>query len=140
MEINAENPINLNIYTPQGSIVEAKVTNVKLPMADGEAGVLPGHIKYVGLLGTGVCTYQVAGSNTITKLIIVEGFCNLMDNTLNLQADEVILEDDIDKDTYAEARNSLKETISKGHCEDPERVFAYKELTIISAIDKLLAH
>ena len=49
----AANEFQLQIRTPARTVIDARVTEVVLPAHDGERGVLPGHERFVGLLGTG---------------------------------------------------------------------------------------
>ena len=45
--------LELDILSPAKKLFSGKVTEVVLPAYDGEVGVLPGHVSFVGVLGTG---------------------------------------------------------------------------------------
>lgn len=78
----------LKILTPVGVVLEEDgVTAVNLPSSDGEIGILPGHIRYSGLLGKGVLKYTKS-SGTQNKVAVTEGFCNFSGDELTILADK----------------------------------------------------
>ena len=42
--------LHLEIITAGGSVVDTQTTQVTLPLADGEVGILPGHAPLLGAL------------------------------------------------------------------------------------------
>lgn len=82
----------LKILTPVGVVLEEEnVTSVSVPSSEGEIGILPGHVKYSGLLGTGILKYN-SNSSKPHKVSVSEGFCNFSDNELVILADKAELQ------------------------------------------------
>jgi F-type H+-transporting ATPase subunit epsilon len=54
----AEDRIQLEIVTPRGRALLAKVDEVTAPSVNGEFGVLPGHLPLLAALRTGIVTYR----------------------------------------------------------------------------------
>lgn len=79
----------LKVLTPAGVALSESVTSVTLPGSDGEVGILPGHCRYVGLLGTGSLKYVPAGQGSPKSIVVSEGSCQFEGNALTVLADEV---------------------------------------------------
>ena len=82
----AANSYKLKVYSPAGLVLEEEVKSVTLPSSNGEIGVLPGHTKYVGLLGSGELRCDTV-SGEPKKLKISGGFCNFSGNVFNVLSD-----------------------------------------------------
>ena len=54
----AADSIELIIVTPERQLLRETVTEVTLPGADGQLGVLPGHAPLITELGIGELTYR----------------------------------------------------------------------------------
>jgi F-type H+-transporting ATPase subunit epsilon len=54
---------HLSIVLPTKKVFEGTVTEVVLPAHDGEAGILPKHENFVGILGTGPLKYIHQGED-----------------------------------------------------------------------------
>ena len=72
--------INLHILTPEGTLVRADVSLVRLPGTFSPFTVLPGHAAIVSSLSEGDISY-VADSKE-ERLHIREGFVRVEDNTV----------------------------------------------------------
>lgn len=81
--------IKLQIVTPSGLIFDDEVEEVELPTVNGEIGVLPQHISYIGLLGSGVLEYKEASTKQKSILGIHGGFCFFSNETLAILANSV---------------------------------------------------
>ena len=78
----------LKILTPVGVILEAEeVTSVNLPSSNGEIGILPGHTRYSGLLGSGVLKFS-SKVDSGREVALDCGFCAFSDNELIILADK----------------------------------------------------
>lgn len=80
--------ITLKVYTPEGVVLDEKARTVTLQTADGEVGILPGHARYISLLGTGILSY-VNERGEKASIVASEGFCHFADGTLTVLADVV---------------------------------------------------
>jgi len=72
--------IDLHILSPEGTLVQARVSLVSLPGALSPFTVLPGHAAMVTALEKGVIRYVEDGSEK--QLPILEGFAEVKDNTV----------------------------------------------------------
>jgi F-type H+-transporting ATPase subunit epsilon len=81
------NTLQLELVTPEKTVVDKAVDSVQIPGADGYMGILPGHAALLSELGTGALSY-VAGGKTET-LKISGGFVEIRDNHVRVLADKV---------------------------------------------------
>lgn len=72
--------LHLEIITAGGAVVDTQATQVTLPLADGEVGILPGHAPLLGALMCGVVRYTTAGK---------EHYCAVSPGTVNVAAGNV---------------------------------------------------
>jgi F-type H+-transporting ATPase subunit epsilon len=131
---------NLKVFTPAGLVFEDKASSVTMISQNGEIGVLPQHIKYNGLLGTGVFQYIQASASKAKRLVVSEGFATFNDDELVILADYVLLPEDINTETYAKDRASLQAKVDTLSALDPEWQTSRDALSLIEAIDLLAAH
>lgn len=131
---------NLKVFTPAGLVFEDKASSVTMVSQNGEIGVLPQHIKYNGLLGTGVFQYVQASAAKAKRLVVSEGFATFNDDELVILADYVLLPEDINTETYAKDRAALQAKVDTLSAIDPEWQIARDALSRIEAIDLLAAH
>ena len=72
--------LHLEIVTAGGVAVDTQAQQVTLPLADGEAGILPGHAPLLGALVSGVVRYTSGGA---------EHYCAVSPGTVNVAANTV---------------------------------------------------
>ena len=72
--------LHLEIVTAGGAAVDTQTQQVTLPLADGEAGILPGHAPLLGALVSGVVRYTSGGA---------EHYCAVSPGTVNVAANTV---------------------------------------------------
>ncbi len=84
----AENSFLLKVFSPEGLLFEEMVTSVTLPGEQGELGVLPGHTRYLGNLGTGKMTYETS-MGEVARVVISGGFAHVKHNELQIITDNV---------------------------------------------------
>ena len=72
--------LHLEIVTAGGAAVDTQAQQVTLPLADGEAGILPGHAPLLGALVSGVVRYTFGGA---------EHYCAVSPGTVNVAANTV---------------------------------------------------
>lgn len=136
----ASDKINLKVYTPAGLVLDTQASSVTLPTSDGDIGILPHHVRYIGLLGTGILEYFELGSNTSNRLVVSNGFCNFVNETLVVLADSADLPADIDKASYAKERESLQKVLQTSSLFEPDAILASQKLQRIDAIERLIGH
>lgn len=134
----ANDAFTLKIVTPRGLEREVVATAATLPGVHGEIGVLPGHVKYNGLLGVGIMSVTDAAGAT-THLVVTGGFCTVTDGVMSVLADGVDTLESVDRQSYAKDKAALAEQSKGGGENDPQWILAQEKLARIEAIDRLLA-
>lgn len=132
--------LTLEIFTPAGLALQDSASQVTLPADNGEIGILPDHIRYTGLLGTGLLEYYSTEEKKPKRLVLSGGFTNVSENKVTILADSIDLIDGVDRNNYAEKRSEYTELVANGVYDEPECVHARTQLARIEAIDKLISH
>jgi F-type H+-transporting ATPase subunit epsilon len=86
--------LQLEVATPERSLVTEQVADVQVPGRNGYMGILPGHAALLGLLGIGTLTYTVAGQSRC--LAIHGGFVEVLDDRVSVLADVAERAEEID--------------------------------------------
>ena len=136
----AEETFKLEIITPIGKALDSEVASVTLPSKQGEIGVLPRHVKYCGLVGTGVLEYLEVGATSGNRLVVSGGFANFTDDGLSILADSVDTLDSVDRERYADEREEITAFLKDKDTNDAEWQYAAERLARIEAIDRLISH
>jgi F-type H+-transporting ATPase subunit epsilon len=106
--------IELEIVTPRGRALSASVDEVTAPSAQGEFGVLPGHLPVVAALRTGIVQYRIG--NDTKRVAVGTGFAEAGENKLLILADEYAEKQNIDpvvvRKELAEVQTKLEKVLS----------------------------
>jgi len=86
--------IHLEIVTPDGLKLAADVSEFTATSVDGEFGVLPGHVRLMTALATGMLTYQIGSEKH--AVAIGRGFAEIAENKATLLTTNFIKKEDID--------------------------------------------
>ena len=96
--------VNLEVVTPDKSVVSDQAQIVVAPGAYGEFGVLPGHTTFLTTLRVGMIRYKDQAGNE--RIVFVNGgFAEVMLNTVTVLAESAERRRDIDVER---ARAALK--------------------------------
>lgn len=101
--------IHLEIVTPEKKIFSDTVTDVYLPGADGEIGVLSLHEALVTALAPGELRYTKEGKEH--DMAIGSGFAEISNDKLSVLTDMALGEDEIDEKATEEAIQSAEESM-----------------------------
>lgn len=90
-----ENKIHLQITTAAGSVYDKMVNYVRLPLADGDMGILSNHSPVVGSLKEGIvkCTFDADG---VEYIVVTGGVVSVANNDVILLARSAELAESID--------------------------------------------
>jgi F-type H+-transporting ATPase subunit epsilon len=94
--------IELEVDTPERQVVADKVSEVQLPAKNGYMSVLPGHAPLLGLMGTGLLSYQTGSRRRY--LAVQGGFIEVLPEKVRILANLAERAEDIDLE---KARNEL---------------------------------
>lgn len=128
--------IQLKVYTPAGAVLEETVTSVTLQNSEGEIGILPGHARYISLLGTGILRFTTVSGES-KQLVACEGFCHFVDGTLTVMADRVDLPTEVAGLDVAKEKAALQKEMQSANFFEPQWDIKASELKRLEAIEKL---
>jgi len=104
------NTLRLEVVTPSHRVLESWASEVRVPGALGELGVLPGHTPLLTSLGTGEVSW--IDGDTTGRLVVQGGFAEIQPDSVTVLAAiaETIEEIDIESAStnLAEAQEKLK--------------------------------
>jgi F-type H+-transporting ATPase subunit epsilon len=102
----ASGSIELILVTPERQVLRDNVTEVVLPGAAGELGVLPGHAPLITELGIGELNYRSADSKPSTAIAVIQGFAEVLGDRVTVLAEtaERAAEIDLARAEAAKAR------------------------------------
>jgi len=102
--------LRLEVVTPSRRVLESRASEVRIPGALGELGVLPGHTPLLTSLGTGEVSW--IDGDTTGRLVVQGGFAEIQPDAVTVLASIAETVDEIDvetaRTTLAEAQEKLK--------------------------------
>ncbi len=102
--------LRLEVVTPSRRVLEGRASEVRIPGALGELGILPGHTPLLTSLGTGEVTWFDGA--TTGCLVVQGGFAEVQPDAVTVLASIAASVDEIDleaaRTTLAEAQEKLK--------------------------------
>ncbi len=99
----ADNVLTLEVATPLGLVLNAKVDSVQAPSVNGEFGVLPGHLPLLAAMKPGVMRYRVGNQQSVAA--VSAGFVEAGTDKVLMLTDAYLAPKDIDE---AAAQNDLE--------------------------------
>ena len=102
----------LDVVTPTRKLLESVVVPwVKMPGADGELEVLPGHVDLMTVLGTGELAFPVDGGG-LRRFAVSYGFAEVQNDRVIVLAETCEEAASIDRSRAARAETKAKEQLS----------------------------
>ena len=86
---------NLNIVTPEKTVLSGDVTSVQAPSVEGSLGILAGHAPLLAELGVGECVVRLADGST-RQLVVAGGFLDVGKTKVSILANTAEFDDEID--------------------------------------------
>jgi F-type H+-transporting ATPase subunit epsilon len=103
--------INLEVVTPAKVVLRREVDMVALPGAEGEFGVLPGHVAFLSGILPGELRYTDGSEKGYVALS--SGFAEVFQNKVSVLVDSAEKAGDIDLDRARKAFARAKERLSQ---------------------------
>lgn len=103
--------LHLKIVTPEKEIFNEEVSQVNLPSAEGELGILPNHTNLMAKLIPG--ELKIKKDNKIQIMAVGGGFLQMTDNTLIIMTDLAVEEKDIDERIVEEAKKRAEQALEE---------------------------
>ena len=114
-------PIQLDIVTPEKRVLSVETDHVRVPGADGQFGVLPGHTPFISSMEPGELIYTAGG--VAHRLFVGGGFVEVADDRVIVLAEAAERFEEIDvaraERALADAQGRLRELAAE---EDAARV------------------
>jgi F-type H+-transporting ATPase subunit epsilon len=126
--------IQLEIVTPDRSLVRADVDEVQLPGADGYFGVLPGHTPLLASLHVGEMWYRVGAEKKY--LAVAFGFVEVLPDRVTVLAQLAEHPEDIDV-SRAEAAKKRAEDRLAGGASRPDVDFERARVALLKSLIRL---
>ena len=123
--------LQLEIVTPEKKIFSDTVTDVYLPGADGEMGVLELHAALVTALKPGELRYQKDGKTH--ELAIGSGFAEVTQEKVSVLTDSAFGDDEIDEAAEEAAMKRAEEELEKVSTTDAEEAAHLQALIATNA-------
>jgi F-type H+-transporting ATPase subunit epsilon len=108
----AADSIELIIVTPERQLLRETVTEVTLPGADGQLGVLPGHAPLITELGIGELTFRSKGGSQSDPIAIISGFAEVLSERVTVLAEMAERPGEIDLDRAEQAKRRAEERLA----------------------------
>ena len=124
-------PLDLEIVSPEKSLLSRPVDMVVIPGTEGDIGVLPGHSKLITSLRGGLV--DLYENDRITDRFFVSGgFAEVTEERCTVLADEIITLADLDSGKASAALTAAEQAYGSTNIEDTD---AYRMATdrLISA-------
>lgn len=112
--------LNLEIVTPEKSVLNEAVDSVTIPTASGEIGILTNHAPLISSLKSGVLSYAKGG--TTERMVISGGFVEVNNDKVSILADVAETSEEIDTEAARQEREAAEKIVRdwKGTEEDLE--------------------
>jgi F-type H+-transporting ATPase subunit epsilon len=102
---------HFELVSPEKLLFSGEVTQVDVPGAEGDFGVLAGHSPTVTTLRPGILTVQAPGGTQ--RIVVLGGFAEVSAEGLTVLADVAEAVEDIDRAVIAERIGKLEKHIEK---------------------------
>jgi F-type H+-transporting ATPase subunit epsilon len=100
----------VEVLSPNKTLLKKEVNEVVLPAFDGEVGVLAHHENFLGVLGTGALKYVVGGDDH--WLMVSDGFYRVDNGVLKILAERAETAKDIDVNRAKERVLEIEKLLS----------------------------
>ncbi|HPT86914.1 MAG TPA: F0F1 ATP synthase subunit epsilon [Bacillota bacterium] len=125
--------LKLVVVTPTRIELEQEVDYVVAPTIKGMIGILPGHIRLMTVLDTGVLRYRINGSNYY--MAVSEGYMEVTPEKVVVLAEAAELAENIDVERALEAKRKAEAEL---HRPMDERIsFARTQVSLQRALTRL---
>lgn len=102
--------LSFELVSPEKLVFSGEATEVIIPGAEGEFGVLAGHGPFVGMLKPGILTIRAAGS--AERFFVRGGFAEVNASGLTVLAEEAISTEDLDPSHIQQQIQNAREDLA----------------------------
>jgi len=102
--------LHFELVSPEKLVFSGEVSQVDVPGAEGDFGVLEGHAPFVTTLRPGILTVHASGG--AQRIVVLGGFAEVSSEGLTVLADVAEAVEDIDRSVIAERISTIEKQIS----------------------------
>jgi len=125
-------PLTLEIVTPDARVYSDTIDTVVIPTAEGEVGILPGHIPLLSQVEHGELRVT---KGTETQLLAVSGgFVEVLGDRVQVLAEHAITEEKIDEKAVEEALRRAEQELEEAKHLDPQQYEHLQSLVRYSGV------
>jgi F-type H+-transporting ATPase subunit epsilon len=114
--------LRLEVVTPSRRVLQSRASEVRIPGALGELGVLPGHTPLLTSLGTGEVKFT--DGETTGRLVVQGGFAEVQPDAVTVLATVAETVDEIDVEAARTELASAQEQLKSVSADDFDEVDA----------------
>jgi len=104
--------MHLRIVTPLRPVVDAEVTELVAPGSEGEFGVLPQHVTFLGSLKPGIVSFTEGGARK--RVVVSGGYAEVRQDVVTILADDAQMPDEVDANQAAADVTRITEELTRG--------------------------
>lgn len=112
-------PLTLEIVTPDARVYSDTIDTVVIPTAEGEVGILPGHIPLLAQVEHG--ELRVTKGSETQLLAVSGGFVEVLGDRVQVLAEHAITEEKIDEKAVEEALRRAEKELEDAKHLDPQQ-------------------
>lgn len=112
-------PLTLEIVTPDARVYSDTIDSVVIPTAEGEVGILPGHIPLLSQVEDG--ELRVTKGSETQLLAVSGGFVEVLGDRVQVLAEHAITEEKIDEKAVEEALRRAEKELEEAKHLDPQQ-------------------
>ncbi len=125
-------PLTLEIVTPESRVYSDTIDTVVIPTADGEVGILPGHIALLTQIEHGELRVT---KNGVTQFLAVSGgFAEVEGDRVHVLAEFAIDEEKIDENAVEAALKRAEQQLAAAKDIDPQEYEHLQSLVRYSGV------
>ena len=124
--------LTLEIVTPEGRIYSDTIDMVVIPTAQGEVGILPGHIPLLTQIVNGELRVTKDGKEQL--LAVGGGFGHVEAEKVSILAEHAITEEGIDEEAVEEALKRAKDQLKDAARLDPDEAELLHSLVLFAGV------
>ena len=109
----------LEIVTPKGRALATEAEEVNAPSADGEFGVLPGHLPTLAAVRAGIVSYR--NGSEWKKCAVAAGFVEVSSDRVLLLTEEFVVRDNVDPVVVRTELKDVQSEIAKTETEASDK-------------------
>lgn len=128
----SDNLLQLNIVTPERSLVTDMVNQVNIPGSEGDLGILYDHAPILTTMRPGQLSYE-KGSETV-YLVVSGGYLEVTDNRVTVLAETAEFLSEIDRDRAEKSKTDAESLLTNAQTEEE---FRDAQMKLFRAIARL---